>query len=259
MIKEQVKAEAAAAEARQKAIAEAHRKAAEEQVLAEQKERERGRTREQTQERLRGLISQISLSEEDFKSVLRSCAQACAATDIDFAALLQEPILVGDLPVYWVIVKRPATVTCTRPVQVEEGDTDHGHGDPDALVLATLDFSRPLQGATIVAARRACMAVSDNALFRRFCRLFKEFAPVSDTDVMLLEGSGAQDDAIVEELNSKDGAFVARLKLTQFRLRMRVSKRVCVEFVARSKRGYLSPRGHRFFPHLFHAQTGCGV
>jgi hypothetical protein len=247
-MKEQVEAEAAAAEARrkaaaeacQRAAAEARQRAAEEQALAEQKEKERGETREQTQERLRALISQVSLSEEEFKSILRSCAQACAAKDIDFAALLQEPILAGDLPVYWVIVKRPTAATCTWPVQ-REGDTDHGHNDSDALVLAILDFSRPLKSATVVAARRACMAVSDNTLFRRLCRLFKEFAPVSDTDAMLLEGSGAQDDVIVEELSSNDGAFVARIKLAQFRLRMRVSKQVCVEFVARGKRGYFSP------------------
>jgi len=243
-MKEQVKAEAAAAEARREAAAEARRKAAEEQALAEQKERERGQMREQTQEWLRALVSQVSLSEEEFKSVLRSSARACAAKDIDFAALLQEPILTGDLPVYWAIVKRPAAATC--PVQGEEGDTDHGCDDPDALVLAILDFSQPLQKATVVAARRACMAVSDNALFRRLCGLFKEFAPVSDTDAMLLEGSGAQDNVVVNELSSNDGAFVARIKLAQFRLRMRVSKQVCVEFVARGKRGWLSPCGRHF-------------
>jgi hypothetical protein len=39
------------------------------------------------------------------------------------------------------------------------------HGDdPYALVLTLLDFARPLQGDTVVAARQACM--SDNIPFR---------------------------------------------------------------------------------------------
>lgn len=46
----------------------------------------------------------------------------------------------------------------------------------------------------------ACMAVSNNGLFRRLCRLFEEFArsSVSDTDEMLLGGSGAKDRIAVE-------------------------------------------------------------
>jgi hypothetical protein len=219
----------------------ARQKAAEELALVEQKERAQIKTWDKTQERLRALISQVSLSEDEFKSALRSYAQACAAKDIDFSMLLQEPILAGDLPVYWAIIKRPAAAR--RPVQGEENDIDH---DPDALVLAILDFSRPLQSATVVAARRACTTVSDNALFRRLCKLFKEFAPVSDTDAMLLEGSGTHDNVVVEELSRNDGAFVARIELVQFRLRMRVSKRVCVEFVARGERCCLSPCGHHF-------------
>jgi hypothetical protein len=241
--------EAAAAEARQRAAeeqalaeqaAEARRRAAEEQALAEQKERARTKMRDQTHERLRALLSRASLSEAESKSVLRSCAQACAANDIDFVALLQEPIFAGDLPVYWAIVKsRAASASATQ--------RRRGRRDADALILTILDFSRPLQSATIVAARRGCMAVSDNILFRRLCGLFKEFAPgpVSDTDMMLLEGSGAQDNVVVEELSGNDGAFVARIEVAQFRLRMRVSGRVCVEFVARGKRGCLSPCSRR--------------
>jgi hypothetical protein len=240
--KEQAEAQKAA---RQNAAAEGRRKAAEEQALVEQKARARRKTREQTQERLRALVSQASLSEEEFKSGLRSCAQACAAKNIDFAALLQEPILADDLPVYWAIIKRPAAAR--RPVQREEDNLNHRHDDPDALVLAILEFSRPLKSATVVAARHACMTVSDNVLFRRLCRLYKEFAPVSDTDAMLLEGSGTQDNVVVEELSRNDGEFVARIELVQFRLRMRMSKRVYVEFVARGERGCLSPCGSPLF------------
>jgi len=117
----------------------------------------------------------------------------------------------------------------------DEDDSHYEHDDPDAPILAFFDFSQPLQSATIVAARRACMEVSDNSLFQRLCRLFVGFAPVSDTDEMLPGSSGANDRVVVEELHSNDGAFVAHIKLMHFRLRMRLSKRVCMEFVTRDR------------------------
>jgi len=135
--------------------------------------------------------------------------------------------------VYWAIIKRPATVRLQRK---DEDDSHYEHNDdPDAPILVFFDFSQPLRSATIIAARRACMEVSDNPLFQRLCRLFVEFAPVLGTDEMLLGSSGAKDRIVVEELHSNDGAFVARIKLMHFRLRMRLSKRVCVEFVTRDR------------------------
>ena len=97
---------------------------------------------------------------------------------------------------------------------------------------------QPLRTAAVEAARRACMAVSDNALFQRLYGQFEEFASVTNTDEMLLGGSAAKDRdrIIIQELHSNDGAFVAHVKLVQFRLRMRLSKRICVEFVTLGKR-----------------------
>jgi hypothetical protein len=196
-------------------------------------EAQRERERIVTQERLRHLLSQASPDEEECRSVLQTCAEACAEKGVNFAALLQEPIMVGHLPVYWAIIKSRA-VRHIQPVR-----------DADALILTILDFSRPLQSASIVAARRGCMTVSDNPLFRNLCRLFKEFVPpVSATDELLLEGSGVEDSISVEEQRGNDGAFVARIKLSQFLLRMRLSKVVYVEFVTRGKRVLFST----FFP-----------
>jgi hypothetical protein len=187
---------------------------------------QREREIRETQERLRHLLSRASLDEEECRSVLQTCAESCEEKGIDFAVLLQEPIMVGHLPVYWAIIKsRAATATAPRRRR-----------DADALILTILDYSRPLQTASVVAARRGCMTVSDNALFRRFCKLHKEFAPpVSDTDEMLLEGSDAEDSIVIEEQPGNDGEFTARFKIAQFLLRMRMSKMVYVEFVTRGK------------------------
>ena len=209
-------AAAAAAEEGSRVDAEASPEA-----RASQKERERS----QTQERLRHLLAQASPDEDECRSVLQTCAEACAEKGIDFAVLLQEPIMVGHLPVYWAIVKSRAA-GAVRPRR-----------NADALILTILDFSRPLQSTSVVAARRGCMTVSDNALFRRLCGLYKEFAPpVSDTDELLLEGSDAEDSVVVEEQRGNDGAFTVRIKIAQFLLRMRMSKLVYVEFVTRGKR-----------------------
>ena len=135
--------------------------------------------------------------------------------------------MAGQLPVYWAIVK--------SHVAVQQPE------NADVVILMILDFSRPLQSVSVDAVRRACMAVSDNAFFRRLCGLYKVFAPPSsDTEELMLEGSGAEDSVVVQELHSKNGAFIVQIKLAQFLLRMRMSKLVFVEFVTRGER-VLSP------------------
>jgi len=58
---------------------------------------------------------------------------------------------------------------------------------------------------------------------------------LSASDAMLLDGSDTEDNVVVEELHGDDEAFVARIEIAQFRLRMRVIKRVCVEFITRDR------------------------
>ena len=192
-------------------------------VDAGQKERER----RQTQERLQYLFSQAFPDADECRLMLQTCAEACAEKGIDFAALLQKPIMAGHLLVYWAVVK--GRVTVQRPQGA------------DMVVLMILHFSRPLQRASVDAVRRACMAVSDNALFRRLCGLHKVFAPHgSSTEELMLKGSGVEDSIVVEEQHNNSRAFNVYIKLAQFLLRMRMSKLVFVEFVTRGER-VLSP------------------
>jgi hypothetical protein len=129
--------------------------------------------------------------------------------------------------------------------------------DPQALALTLVDFSRPLQSSTVIEVRNACVTVSDNALFQRLCRHFQEFSHTSDTDVMLLCGSDVEDNIVVEELRGDARVFVARFELARFRLRMRVAKRVCAEFVAHGRtRLHCPDSGHIF---LTIRQSGCGT
>jgi hypothetical protein len=174
-----------------------------------QKERER----RQTQERLRHLFSQAFIDEDECRLMLQTCADACAEKGIDFAALLQEPIMFGQLPVYWAIVKSHVAVQQPQGV--------------DVVILTILDFSRPLQNASVDAVCRACVAVSDNALFQRLCRLYKLSAPPSSGVDESLEGSGPEDSIVVQELHGNDGAFTVYIKLAQFLLRMRYRLRFC--------------------------------
>ncbi|KAI0268655.1 hypothetical protein BC834DRAFT_968113 [Gloeopeniophorella convolvens] len=181
---------------------------------------------------LRDLLSQPHPSEQDCLAVLASCAEACSAQELDFASLLQEPFVEGHLPIYWAILKRPAS-----PVK-----TDHTAppGDPDALVLAIMDASLPLNSQSIADARLGCMTVSDNALFVRLGQRYDVFAQRLGTDRMLLGGADVVDTVSVEEQRNGGGAFRVDFSLAQFQLRMRVSKIAKVEFIARGRLWYLA-------------------
>jgi len=187
-----------------------------------QKEKAKVETRERVLDTLRSLLSLDNSSDYEWRAQLRSCAEACKSDEVDFAALLQEPVIVDHLPVYWAIVKRSG-------MQERDGE------DPHALALMLVDFSKPMQSATVTEARNACVSVSDNALFQRLCKRFKEFTRTTDTDLILLGGSEVEDNIVVEELRDDPRAFVVHFELARFRLRMRVAKRVCAEFVARDR------------------------
>jgi hypothetical protein len=163
---------------------------------------------------------------------------------MDFPALLQEPVIADRLPVYWAIVKRSG-------MQERDGT------DPHALALTLVDFSQPLQSATVMGATNACVTVSDNALFQRLRKRFKGFAPTTDTDTVLLGGSEVEDSIVVEEPRGDPRAFVARFELARFRLRMRVANRVCVKFVARGRMHLPCPDSGHIFLNV--CQSGCGT
>jgi hypothetical protein len=181
--------------------------------------------RSTTQSLLRDLLSQARPSEQEWLSVLTSCAEACTAQGLNFSALLQEPFVESHLPVYWAVLKRPAV-----PIKADHRTPT---GDPDALVLAILDASLPLNAQSIADARLGCMTLSDNALFVRLGQRYEDFSQRLGTDKMLLGGSETVDSVKVDEPHNGGGAFTVHISLTQFPLRMRVSKLARVEFIAR--------------------------
>lgn len=186
--------------------------------------------RSTTQSLLRDLLSQARPSEHEWLSVLTSCADACNAQGLSFSALLQEPFVEGHLPVYWAVLKRPAV-----PVKADHTTPP---GDPDSLVLAILDASLPLNAQSVADARLACMTVSDNALFVRLGQRYEDFSQRLGTDRMLL-GGDTVDSVRVDEPHNGGTTFAVQISLTQFPLRMRVSKLARVEFVARGRMWHL--------------------
>jgi hypothetical protein len=197
--------------------------------------------RSATQGLLRELLSQARPCEHEWNSVLGHCADTCSDNGLNFSSLLQEPFVEGHLPIYWAILKRPAT-----PVKA---DHTTPAGDPDAFVLAILDASIPLGPQCVADARLACMTVSDNPLFCRLGQRYDAFSPRSGTDRVLLGGTDTVDTVLVAETRSSGGggaaaaaaaAFIVRLSIAQFQLRMRVSKMARIEFVARGPYAALS-------------------
>jgi len=193
--------------------------------------------RSATQDFLRDLLLQARPSEHEWLSLLGNCAETCSAHGLNFSAILQEPFVEGHLPVYWAILKRPAAAAA--PVKTDHRMTPAaaGSGDPDALVLAILDASLPLNALSVADARLACVTVSDNALFVRLCQRYEAFSPRSGTDRVLLGGTDVVDAVWVEETHGAgagtSAAFNVRFSLTRFQLRMRVSKQARIEFIAR--------------------------
>jgi hypothetical protein len=194
-----------------------------------------------TQDFLRDLLSQARPSEHEWLALLGNCADTCNSQGLNFSAILQEPFVEGHLPVYWAILKRPAATATAGTTAAAPAKTDHKApttpSDPDALVLAILDASFPLNAVTVADARLACVTVSDNALFVRLGQRYEAFTPRCGTDKVLLGGTDAVDPITVEEIHSGAGAasaaFNVRFSITQFQLRMRVSKQARIEFIAR--------------------------
>ncbi|THH18334.1 hypothetical protein EW146_g2643 [Bondarzewia mesenterica] len=177
-------------------------------------------------------------SRDDTGSTARSC-QAMPYCRIC------EPFIEGHMPVYWAIVKRP-TVPAKADRQNTRLDTES-----DALVMALLTASSPITPATISEVRLGCLHHSDHWLFQHIKQHVKEFSQLTGTDEMLLEDSG--DLVAIEEVPGDASAFIAKFELVHFQLRMRVSKRVEAEFIAKGRLWclsfFISPNGaHGYRP-----------
>ncbi|KAI9465806.1 hypothetical protein BJY52DRAFT_488129 [Lactarius psammicola] len=165
---------------------------------------------------IQALLS-CELPDEWCDTVLKKCDQICANGGLDLSAVLQEPIIDGKPPIYWAILNGP--VTSSR----------RGEAALHALVLSLLDACQPLKKTTIASIRLACMSTSNNALLQHLFWHCPALSPLSRSDAMLLSSTGGRDIVDVDETDIE--AFVARVRIPRFRLRMRVSKFIKVEFV----------------------------
>ncbi|TFK65178.1 hypothetical protein BDN72DRAFT_801395, partial [Pluteus cervinus] len=171
--------------------------------------------------------------------ILRSCADACTKERLSLSSLLQEKYIGGHTPIYWSILNRPKD---TLPMITYDDSSSSStttsllpppSQTPDLLTVL-LHFARPLTQNTITEIRLACLPNSDQPLFQRL-RLIPEFSSISQTDEMILGTTIPSDNVEVENLPGDAGEFAADLEIVQFQRRMRVARRIEVEFIARAR------------------------
>ena len=175
--------------------------------------------RETVKSCIQSLLSRGHTSDETRLSVFSTCSQACKKVGLDLSAVLQEPIIEGQTPIYWAILNRSATSS-----EVDAKTSD-------ALIITLLNVCGLLNETTITSVRLACMLISNNALLQHLFWNFPGLSPLSTRDRMLLGPSGGGDVVDVEETQDGTGTFIASMKIRRFRMRMNVSVVVKVEFV----------------------------
>ncbi|PCH35648.1 hypothetical protein WOLCODRAFT_107631 [Wolfiporia cocos MD-104 SS10] len=169
---------------------------------------------------LRDIVKQPGIS-DSAPSILASCADACRAHGLSIASLLQDPCMEGHTAIYWAVVKRaPEAEAPLAP----ESD----------LVNMLLAMAAPLTPTTMSDIRLACLQNADQALFQRL-RRSPVFSPPSGTEDLLLSGEVIQDEIEVEDVPDDDAAFVVRFRIPMFQKRLRVSKQINLEFIARGR------------------------
>ena len=165
---------------------------------------------------IRSLLSR-HLPSDEYQPILKKCADICENGDLDLSVVLQEPLIDEKPPIYWAILNGPSS---------PDGDADFF-----ALIVALVDACQPLDDATITSIRLACMLTSNNALLQHLFRHFTALSPLNPGEVILLSSVGGGDVVDVVEKQDGTGTSVARIQVRRFRLRMRVSKLIKVEFV----------------------------
>ncbi|KAH9022455.1 hypothetical protein EDB84DRAFT_1274602 [Lactarius hengduanensis] len=178
----------------------------------------RARASEAVKSRIQLLLSH-DFPDDEYDTVLKECDQICANGGLDLSVVLQEPLIDGRPPVYWAILNRHVTTSRNSDAALH------------ALVLSLLGTGQPLKETTITSIRLACMVTSNNTLLQHLFWHFPALSPLSRSDAMLLSSVGGGDVVDVDEAQDGTGTFVARIQIRRFRLRMRVSKLVKVEFV----------------------------
>ena len=147
-------------------------------------------------------------------ALIETCAEMCQTKGVNFAEVLQDPVLEGHRALYWIIIGRPP---------------------PDQYVLLStiLKHSGPLSSEAIDEVRLACIQVGDQALFNHLWR-HPAYGALSGTDELLLGGASPTDYVEVEEITTNEiGAFMVHFEITLFHKRMSISGRITFEFIAR--------------------------
>ncbi|KAL0955454.1 hypothetical protein HGRIS_001696 [Hohenbuehelia grisea] len=185
------------------------------------------RAERELRETIKGLVRDlVRLQPADpasYHGILHSCSDACANYTLTLSSILQERYIEDHSPIYWAIVNR-------QPEEDEDTSTDHV---PDWLTTL-LSFSIPLTEDTISEIRYACLTTSDQILFQRL-RHAPAFSPLSGTDSMILGGEVPVDDIEVENVPGDEGSFAVNFGIVQFHKRMRISKQISLEFIARDR------------------------
>jgi hypothetical protein len=170
---------------------------------------------------LRDLVQDHASDSPAAVGILSSCADACATHDVSFSDILQQNYIEDHTPVYWAIVKR---------LPDDHPGVEENQG-PD-LLTALISYASPLKDEMITEIRQACLATSDQNLFKRL-RQSPGFARMSAVDQMLLGVKIPPDEIEVEEISSDEDTFVANFVIPQFQKRMAISKVIPLEFIAR--------------------------
>lgn len=170
---------------------------------------------------LRDLVQDHASNSPAAVGILSSCADACASHGVLFSDILQQRYIEEHTPIYWAIVKR---------LPDDHPGVDENQG-PD-LLTALISYASPLKEDMITEIREACLATSDQNLFKRL-RQSPGFARMSTVDQMLLGVKIPLDEIEVEEISSDEDAFAVNFLIPQFHKRMAISKLIQLEFIAR--------------------------
>ena len=147
-------------------------------------------------------------------ALIETCAEMCRTKGVNFAEVLQDPVLEGHRALYWVIISNPP------PDQYE-------------LLSTILKHSGTLCSEAVDEVRLACVQVGDQSLFSHLWK-HPAYGALSGTDELLLGATFPTDEVHVDESTTGEvGAFIARFEITQFQRRMTVAGRIVFEFIAR--------------------------
>ncbi|KAF8591634.1 hypothetical protein K439DRAFT_1626625 [Ramaria rubella] len=153
-------------------------------------------------------------------SVLQSCLEACQARGLSFQSLVSEKFIEGHCPLYWAIVRHPAT-------ESQEND--------DHVQLLDILLSIPLNSTTRSEAYLACLLSSDQDLFQRLRHTPGDHSPSVSAAHELLLGNVPEDDVRSFDKEADHGEFRIVWKIAQFQKRMRAIGGVGTEVVARGR------------------------